>query len=455
MGKKKKDIIKDALLEAKELEQAAIDNATDVIVESVQPRLADFFKDVLEEGELEIDDEYTDDEEEVEEGTEHDIGKQPGELARDSGAEKEEPEINEEWEAEHGTGPSREAKASKKDGWDKVHDNKFEEDPGENEEKQPGKAMDTKPGGGINKPTAGDPGKTEDSQPGEEVANKNQGGVNPVKAGDPGATEEKQPGALSGRKGLKEIFDDEEEPYDDEEMGDVEDDEDVFDEAEIDVDDEEGDEELDIPDELFSDEEDEEVSDTPEEPHEPEIKVDDPLYNGGDDDIDIDIDMDDDEAGPEMEYPEDDEEDKFEEGLYLRKEGQFVKVSPAEALQTRIGELEEENVNLQRALGALKGQLGESNIFNSKLAHVNKLYMSGLFSSSEKLTIAERMDDCESLEDVKKTYARIVSEARDKNPLDDFNKIISETRHSRDTKTENIYESSEVSRMKRLAGIEK
>ena len=61
MGKKKK-IMEEALLKAEEIERATFDNAKDVIIESFKPDLVEFYKDVMDE-----------DEEDLPEGTEHDI----------------------------------------------------------------------------------------------------------------------------------------------------------------------------------------------------------------------------------------------------------------------------------------------------------------------------------------------------------------------------------------------
>jgi hypothetical protein len=164
-----------------------------------------------------------------------------------------------------------------------------------------------------------------------------------------------------------------------EEEPEIEDDEEEIGDEE--VGDEEGsDDELEISDELFDDEDDEiEPEEDPEmDSDEEEIEFTGEFDDEEDEEIDLDIE-DDDEFESEEEFELDTDEDEFEEGLYIRKEGKFIKTSPAEALKARISELEQENSKLVAAYETLNGQLKETHLFNAKLAHLNKLYMSGMF----------------------------------------------------------------------------
>ena len=238
----------------------------------------------------------------------------------------------------------------------------------------------------------------------------------------------------------------------DDELGQEPDAEDDVFEAEDDA--PEGDEELDLPDELFDDEEDVaadsesgdlESGDAPVEPA-PEDDV--------EEDEELGFDVEDDEA--DMGNDMGNAEEEFEEGLYLRREDQFQQVDPAEALQSKIDDLEEERQKLANAVGFLKGQLGEVNLFNTKLAHLVKLYESGLFSSPEKRRIAERLDACKSTKQVKAIYTKIVNEVSNRTVLDDIHDVITESRIRRNTKPtgETVYESDEIRKMRRLAGLE-
>lgn len=225
---------------------------------------------------------------------------------------------------------------------------------------------------------------------------------------------------------------------DDMDMDDVDPEDDVF-EAE----DEEGGEDLEIPDELFDDADDQDVG------GDEDVPVD-------EDDEELDLDVVDDED-PDMSGDEDmmgDEE--FEEGLYVRKEGKFEKVDPSQALEARMNDLEEERNKLANALTAMKGQLGEQHLLNVKLVHLVRLYESGQFSSKEKRRIAERLDRCGSPKKVQAVYKSIVAEASDRTVLDDVHDVLTEQRVRRTSRPtgEAVYESEEVKRMRRLAGLE-
>ena len=356
-----KNIIKQALLEAEELERAALENAKDVLIEAFTPDLLDLFKKKLnEEEEFDVDDENipvddSEDEEEpmedepVKEGTEHDLGKEPDAGRDDTDASGEELE-------EYAT----------------VTEAEEEDEEGDSEDETP----------------------------------------------EPEEDAEEEEFEIPD-----ELFDDEEEE--------AEEDMDEEDDVVMDTDDEEepeGDSEEDDSEESEDVEEDEEFDDV-------------------EDDEELDIDIDDEDE--EMEEPE----EEYDEGLYMRKEGQFVKVSPEDALNYRKSELEEENERLTGALTALRGQIAEANTFNAKLAYTNKLYNSGLFNTSEKESIVERMDECESVDEVKHLYSKIVKEVKTNNPLDNFSKTIKEAKTVSKTKSENIFESTEVLRMKKMAGI--
>lgn len=365
MGKKR--ILEEALIEAQELENAAIENAKERVIESFAPDFVSFFKESLDEAE-EIDyDEESDDEEMMDE-TEHDVGKEP-----DPGRQGTDPAVDDSEESlpQHKKDINEADEEEESDDDVDVDidiDTDDEEDEGEDEE--------------------------------------------------PEASDEEEP-----------------------EGG-------------------EDDEELEVPDDLFDDEDDESMED---EEDEGEVELSDDFEDDDeevdldiedDDEEDIDIEDDDVESEDDVELDLDDEEE-FEEGLYMKKEGEdFQKVTPAEYLQTRLGELEEENRQLSAALEAMTGQLEETHLFNAKLAHLNKLYMSGVFNANEKENIAERLDACDDIQEVKTVYKHIVNEVKDSNPLDNFNEMLKEVKAPKKAKTENIYESTEAIRMRRLAGLD-
>jgi hypothetical protein len=203
------------------------------------------------------------------------------------------------------------------------------------------------------------------------------------------------------------------------------------------------DEELDVPEKLFDDDDDDDDDKDEKDLDEEE-------------DVNVDVEDDDDESD---EDDDDDDEEGVNENLYVRYKDGFMKISPAEYLGTRIEELTEERHDLIDMVHELQGQLQESqnelqgtHLYNAKLAHMNKLVMTGAFTNSEKERITEKLDECESVSDVKSLYKTIISEVQEMNPLDEFSRLIKEQRvnGNGESKTNNIYESSDVARMKKL-----
>ena len=407
MGKKR--LIEEALIEAEELERASIENATKMVVESFQPSFVNFFKDVLKEvDDDDMEDEFgvepEEDEEELDEA-ERDAGKDP-----DAGRQGTDPAIDDEDESLSQYKKNVQERKIKLeiDDDDKLHGDQDE--------------LDADGDGDIDaddfESLRNDDELEEEEDPDEEEIDLD------IEDDEEGGDEELD-------------FDSD---SDDEEGGDEDFDSDSDDE-------EGGDEELDVPDDLFDEEGD--MDDNEED----EVEFSEEFEDEDDEEIDLDIE-DDEVEDTESEFELDtDDEEEFDEGLYIRKEGKFVKTTPAEALRSRITDIEEENRQLTAAYEAINGQLKETHLFNAKLAHLNKLYMSGVFNNKEKQSIAERLDECDNIDEVKGLYKKIVKEVKDRNPLDDFSSLIKETRAAKGAKTENIYESADVIRMRKLAGI--
>ena len=242
---------------------------------------------------------------------------------------------------------------------------------------------------------------------------------------------------------------------DDEEITEAEDEED---DEDIDIDIEDDDEDSDDDDEEITEDED-----SDDEEDDEELEIDDEMFDDSEveDDEDIDIDIEDDEdidiEDDEIELDiEDDEEDEItgddlEEGLYARRNGEFVKVTPTQYLENKIEDLEEEKGKLANAVTYLRDQLQEVNLFNTKLTYANKLYESGMFNAEEKLIVAERLDECNNIKQIKREYKSITRQLDNSNPLDQINEMI-KTKSKR-VISENVYESDEMNRMKKLAGI--
>lgn len=252
---------------------------------------------------------------------------------------------------------------------------------------------------------------------------------------------------------------------------DIEDDEEELPtEEDIPSDETSDDEELDVPEELFDDEEDvteetDDMEDTfPAEEDDEELPVESDEIPG---DEEIDLDIEDDEELPvegDEEMTDDDEELPMEEempededGLYIKKEGKLTKVTPTQALQARISELEEERDRATKAVGLLSTQIKEVNLFNAKLAYSNKLFNSRSYTSKQKIKIAEQLDRAKTVKQVK-TLAEQISKIElpkakkhiNANPLVEYRQRIASNKK---VVSESVYESDDVARMRRLSGI--
>lgn len=134
--------------------------------------------------------------------------------------------------------------------------------------------------------------------------------------------------------------------------------------------------------------------------------------------------------------------------------------------EAKIAELTEENESLKESLKeykesfkVLRKQINEVQTFNAKLAYVNKLFSKGGLTNDEKVKIAENFDETNTVEEAKTLYNKIISESADlsnekteqlKSKLKSTSPSITPV-----TKTEALYENKEVARMKLLAGINK
>ncbi len=132
--------------------------------------------------------------------------------------------------------------------------------------------------------------------------------------------------------------------------------------------------------------------------------------------------------------------------------------------EAEVAELIKENESLRKSLKeykesfkVLRKQINEVQTFNAKLAYVNKLFSKGGLTNDEKVQIAENFDEVNTVEEAKTLYNKIINESKSfsnskteqlKSKLKSPNPNVSPS-----TKTEALYESKEISRMKKLAGI--
>ena len=107
----------------------------------------------------------------------------------------------------------------------------------------------------------------------------------------------------------------------------------------------------------------------------------------------------------------------------------------------------------------IRKQINEVQIFNAKLAYANKLFTNGGLTNDEKVKIAEDFDKVETIEEAKKLYNTFLSEmTTSKSPKNTTVEKLRSASPAVATTTSNaqtLFESDEMRRMKRLAGISK
>lgn len=145
--------------------------------------------------------------------------------------------------------------------------------------------------------------------------------------------------------------------------------------------------------------------------------------------------------------------------------------------ESKLDELNKENSRLKKIVQEQKAEIKEfknsfielreqvqyMQVFNGKLAYANKVLSKGGLSESEKMKIVEAFDKAETIEEAKKIYKNLVTEMENsdpgnKKPIDKIKtstpNVIQESKNS-STKSDVIFESEERKRMKMLAGLPK
>ncbi len=141
--------------------------------------------------------------------------------------------------------------------------------------------------------------------------------------------------------------------------------------------------------------------------------------------------------------------------------------------ESKLDELIQENESLKQAVEEYKSniqefsssfvelqkQINEMNVFNGKLAYANRLLSKGGLTNTEKIKIAESFDKAESVEEAKKLYNNFLKEMKSGSSnvsTSEVNFITSKPHvapQQKSTQSETIFESEERKRWKELAGI--
>lgn len=145
--------------------------------------------------------------------------------------------------------------------------------------------------------------------------------------------------------------------------------------------------------------------------------------------------------------------------------------------ESKLDELTQENSRLKKVVQEQKAEIKEfknsfielreqvqyMQVFNGKLAYANKVLSKGGLSEQEKMKIVESFDKAETIEEAKKIYKNLVTEMENSDPgnLKPIDKlktstpnVIQESKNS-STKSDVLFESEERKRMKMLAGVTK
>jgi hypothetical protein len=117
--------------------------------------------------------------------------------------------------------------------------------------------------------------------------------------------------------------------------------------------------------------------------------------------------------------------------------------------------LKNERKDFEEAFVDLRTQFNEMQLFNGKLALVNKVLMNGGLTTDEKLKVCEQFDSVQTYEEANKLFKSIIKENNIKvvdNGKEKLKGASTNTGKPKST-TEPLYESEEARRAKKLAGI--
>ena len=135
------------------------------------------------------------------------------------------------------------------------------------------------------------------------------------------------------------------------------------------------------------------------------------------------------------------------------KKGELLKEN--ESLTKQLNEMKNIITDYKSSFIGLRKQFDEMQTFNAKLAYLNKLFASGGFTTSEKEKLSENFDQAETAVDAQKLYNKIIKENDLKvgKSVIDVIKVPSTGKATIKSKSESLYESVEIKRMKELAGL--
>lgn len=137
---------------------------------------------------------------------------------------------------------------------------------------------------------------------------------------------------------------------------------------------------------------------------------------------------------------------------YESKLDELVKEN--KGLKSTVTTLQNERKEFEAAFTDLRKQFDNMQLFNGKLALVNKVLMNGGLTTEEKIKVCEQFDNAKTHEEATKLFKSIIKENNIK-VVDGKEKLKSTSTNTAKPKstTEPLYESEEARRAKKLAGI--
>lgn len=142
----------------------------------------------------------------------------------------------------------------------------------------------------------------------------------------------------------------------------------------------------------------------------------------------------------------------------LQQENESLKQTKKESSK-EIESLKQTLKEYKESFIVIRKQINEVQIFNAKLAYANKLFTNGGLTNDEKIKIAEDFDKVETIEEAKKLYNTFLNEME--NSKSPKNTTVDKLRSANpavaisSSNAQTLFESDEMRRMKRLAGISK
>jgi len=126
------------------------------------------------------------------------------------------------------------------------------------------------------------------------------------------------------------------------------------------------------------------------------------------------------------------------------------------SLKSTVSNLKNERKEFEEAFTDLRTQFDNMQLFNGKLALVNKVLMNGGLTTEEKIRVCEQFDGAKTHEEATRLFKNIIKENNIK-VVDGKEKLKATSTNTAKPKstTEPLYESDEARRAKKLAGITK